>query len=327
MSAESPHPANTVMFENSPKLSEHEVDAPFNERRTALARQLKSFIAGHDRFRGEQVSVNFMHAGVSSLVATIEANNEKTVLKIPLSLTYARGETDFLRVWEAAGVRTPRVIEEGTIGEHGYILMEYIDAPTLSEAFTPRERIENGVYREMGRTLRQMHTPEAQGYGPVVEGKAEFARFDDWLQGVGIENRIAYVHEQSLIGEEHGSASWAIETLERHVAENPISSYCHDDFGGSNLFATTPLTVFDPNPRFNNAYVDLGRTSLLQISGDVNPTQLLTGYFAEDSYDEGALQAAILLNAYMKFPYWHKVKKMAHIQRVRDYLAISSMRH
>lgn len=321
MSAASPKRTSRVTFENEPKLSEHEVDAVFNERRTTLASQIDGLLAGLDRFRDERVSVRFLHSGVSSLVTVLTTEREKSVLKIPLSLVYARGEADFLQVWSRAGVRTPRVYEEGSIGEHQYLLMEYVDAPTLSDAYTADERVERGVYRAMGEMLRRMHGPAAEGYGPVVEGRAQFAQFGAWLEGAGLEERAAYVREQSLLGEEHGSLVGAVETLESYVAKNQVSSYCHDDFDISNIFATSPLTVFDPNPRFNHAYLDLGRTVLMQVSCGIDPAQLITGYFGAESGDDAALQAAVLLNAYLKFPYWHKVKKMPHIERVQRHLA------
>jgi hypothetical protein len=199
--------------------------------------------------------------------------------------------------------------------------MEFIDAPTLTAAYSSQELAEKGVYREMGQTLRRMHEPNAEGYGRMVGGKAEFSALNDWLHSPDMEKRVTYVREHGLLGEEHGELQEAFDVLEAHILENPKSSYCHDDFGASNIFATSPITVFDPNPRFHNGHFDLGRTVLLQIAEGIPPTELLAGYFEGVPYDKDVLQAAILINAYMKFKYWHEVKKVKQIKRVQEYLA------
>ncbi len=308
------------IFTNAPKLSEHEADTHFNERRLTLAAHLGDFIVSHSRFQNKEVSVTFAHKGISSLISIIETSDEKLVLKIPLSQSHAGGEAQFLKVWEGAGVKVPRVIEEGTFEEHSYTMMEFIDAPVLTDAYSVEEREEKGIFLEMGRTLRRMHGPEAEGYGRVVEGKPEFANFNDWLYSEDMEKRVAYVKEQGLLTEAHGSIAQAFETLEAHVKADPKSSYCHDDFGGANIFATAPITVFDPNPRFNNGYLDIGRSVLIHQANGVSPTQLIEGYFEDGLYDKETLYAAILLNTYTKFPYWHKVKRTEQIQRMQVYL-------
>lgn len=317
--------AGTVTFRNEPKLSGHEADKDFDERRLALASQLEGFITSHNRFQDKEVSVTFAHKGISSLVAILETSDEKLILKIPLSHSYSEGEAQFLRIWEQAGVKVPSVIEEGVLGGHSFVLMEYIDAPTLADTYSETELEAKGIYMEMGRTLRRMHEPEAEGYGRVREGKAEFVEFHDWFYSPDIQTRIAYVKEHDLLTEEHGSVTAAFEILQAHISENPQSSYCHDDFGVGNIFASSPMTVFDPNPRFHNGYFDLGRSMVRQISQGLPTSQLVQGYFEGSSYNQQALRAAILLNTYMKFPYWYKAKKVTEIQRMQEYLASSSL--
>jgi fructosamine-3-kinase len=309
-----------ITFQNEPKLSEHDADKDFNAQRVALAGQLKKFIGAHNRFRGKDVSITFAHKGVSSLIAIIETVEEKVVLKIPLSTTYAQGEAQFLKMWERIGVKVPHVIEEGFLDGHTYTLMEFIDAPILTAAYAQEELVEKGIYREMGKMLRLMHTPHAAGYGRVIEEKAEYAQFSDWLLSEDIKIKITYVKDHSLLDNEHGSIATAFEVLQEYAKGQSSSSYCHDDFGGANIFATNPMTVFDPNPRFNYGYIDLGRSMVKHLSEGISPAQLLEGYFGEAESNQRVLHAAILLNAYMKFPYWHKIKKTQQIQRVRKYL-------
>lgn len=311
-----------ITFINEPKLSEHEVQSKFNERRISLVPLVRDFISTHERFKDKEVNVTFAHKGVSSLISIIETDGEKIVLKIPLRVGHSKGEAQFLKAWEQAGVRVPHLIEEGMLGEHSYSLMEYVDAPILGETYNNEECIEKGIYFEMGHSLRLMHTPEAEGYGRIVDGKAEYAEFKDLLLGENkLQKRIQYVEENKLLGDEHGSLSLAFEILIEHVKRENKSSYCHNDFGTYNIFATHPITVFDPNPEFNNRYLDLGRTVMLRIANDgIFLEQLIEGYFEDKPYDQRVLHASILLNACMKFHYWNQVKKLKGIKNVQDYL-------
>lgn len=177
----------------------------------------------------------------------------------------------------------------------------------------------------MGKTLRKMHTPVAQGYGGVKEGRAQFPTFIEWIDSEDMQSRTEYVLEHALLKKEHGTFEQLRKVLIQHVETHPNSSYCHDDFGAANIFATEPITVFDPNPRFNSSHIDLGRSLLIRIANETTSesmTQLISGYFREEPYDEKALHAAITLAAYMKFPYWYKTisNRGEMIERVKSFL-------
>lgn len=310
-----------ITFINKPKLSEHEVQSNFNERRLSLLPLVRDFISNHEMFKNKEVNITFAHKGVSSLVSIIETGSEKIILKIPLSIGYTNGEAQFLKVWEQAGVKVPHVIEEGILGEHSYTLMEYINALILREAYSDEECVEKGIYFEMGSTLRLMHEPQGEGYGRIVDGKGEYTEYKDLLESKDIQKRIQYVIDNKLLSDEHGSLSIAYEILIQHTNNEKKSSYCHNDFGASNIFATNPITVFDPSPRFDNHYLDLGRTLVLYIANGSNfPEQLIKGYFKDESYDKKVLYSAILLNSYLKLYYWNQVKKFEQIERVQKYL-------
>ncbi len=310
---------------NEPKLSDQEADKEFNERRLSLVPHAKEFISNHKLFRHENVNITFATLGISSLISIIAVRSEKLVLKIPLSKDYSPGESQFLNAWENAGVSVPHVIETGDIDHQEYTLMKYVDAPVLSEKYSKKELLEKGIYSEMGKTLRQMHTPVAEGYGDVIDGHAEFSTFKEWIDSEDMQHRVAYVLEHELLGEQHGTFEEIREVLIQHVQTHPESSYCHDDFGTANIFATEPITVFDPNPRFNNGYIDLGRSLMIHIANggtDESKAQWFKGYFGETPYDEKVVHAAIALATYMKFVYWHKVisKRTEMIDRAQTYL-------
>lgn len=313
-----------LTFINKPKLSENlenEVQVRFNERRLNLIPIVEEFILSHERFQGKEVEATFSQEGASSLLLIINITDDgKLVLKVSLSNKTSLGEADFLRVWEKAGVKVPRIFESGNLGDHPYILMEFIDAPLLSNLYSHEERIERGVYKEMGRTLRLMHQPKAKGFGRVLaNGQSEYANFGDWLNGEEIQKRLKMVKELNLIGEEHGSLSLVLEILKKHVGDGEESSYCHDDFGG-NIFATEPITVFDPNPLFNNGYLDLGRTISNHIAQGVYPDGFVGAYFAGEGYDKKVLHSAVFLNAVMKMPYQVKNNKNQLVKNVQYYL-------
>lgn len=311
--------STTVTFTNKPKNTGFEADKVFNERRANLVPHVEQYILTNNRFFDKKVRVTFPERGISSLISVIEADNKKVILKIPLSTDYAEGEAQFLKVWEQVGAKVPHVLEEGVLGGHSYLLMEYIDAPVLMDAYTPAELNEQGILLEMGRTLRKMHLPTAQGYGRVVGDKPEFATFKDWISSPDMEERISYVKANKLLGDEHGSIQETSEVLAAH-AEREQSCYCHDDFGAGNIFATHPITVFDPNPRFNNRYIDLGRCVVIHASQNITAQRLIDGYFEDMSCDKKVLRGSILLNTYMKFPYWNKVEKFSQIKNMQEYL-------
>ncbi len=310
-----------ITFKNQPKLSGFDIDKRADELRVTLIPYIKEFLETDDLFKDKEVNIEFSHTGVSSLVGFLEVEGEKYVLKIPLfNSSYAGSEALFLKTWESVGVPVPHVYKEGTIGGRTYILMEYVDAPILLDVIKKGEA-KKDVSVELGKTLAQMHTSKAEGYGRVMEGKPQYKTFKEWISDEDIQDRIAYVKEQNLLTDEHGSIDRTIDILIEYAKDKDISTYCHFDFGASNILATEPPTVIDPNPMLNNGIIDIGRSMLLSISGGSDGEQLKRGYFSERGCDTQALHAAIILSAYWKFAYWHKKGKTEEIENVRKYLA------
>ncbi len=316
-----------VHFKNQPKLSGFEVDQKNDEKRVTLVPQIEAFIADSDLFRGKDVSVEFSHKGVSSLVSFLEVDGKKYVLKIPLSSKPDEGEVQFLRAWESVGVSVPHVHEEGKVGDQPYILMDYIDAQALMDEIKQGTAKED-IFIELGRILATMHTPKVEGYGRLINGEPQYREFKDWLFSEDIQRRVRAVQENNLLTDEHGSLTKAFDILTEYAEKNPTSTYCHFDYSATNILATEPPTVIDPNPMLNLGILDIARSIVLSISekGSIDSAkQLKEGYFSGNTpYDSRALQAAIILNAYIKFNYWHKKKKNRAMENVRQYLAQTS---
>lgn len=315
---------SAVIFLNEPKITEHETDREFNERRKSLTFEVESFLSKHNLFRDARTEVTFSHSGISSLVCILDTAENKFVLKIPLKIGYSRNEGAFLKAWEEVGVSVPHVVEEGSISDHSYTLMAFVDSLTLSKTYSIDELIEKNLYVEMGSTLRKMHTASALGYGDLIHGKAQFPNLDSSLENSELGNKLEYVREHELLKDDvHGSFEQARAILRSKTALSSDSVYAHSDFHIGNIFATTPFTVFDPVPYLNHPYMDLARSIVLAVKMGLSPVseQMIRGYFKGDSYDQQFLQAALIINAYQKIRYWHKVDRTQDVQRLQEYLA------
>lgn len=314
-----------IHFKNQPKLSDSEVDQKFNDRRLSLVTDIEQFISSDERFHGKNVSIEFSQKGVSSLVSFIETEGQKFVLKIPLRVT-AEGEGWFLREWEKIGVSVPHIFGEGKIGDRFYILMSFIEGSILTDAIK-KGSVGSDISIEIGKVLSCLHLPRAQGYGRVIQGRAEYATFKDWILGQDVQKRIKIVQEHNLLIDAHGPISKVIDILIDFDEKFPGSTFCHFDFGANNILATEPLTVIDPDPMINKGVIDIGRSVQLASSGGFykEAEQLKEGYFSNNSlYDKRVLQASIILSAYWKFPYWHKKNNREGIENTCRYLSQTS---
>lgn len=315
-----------VTFSNNPKLSEHEVDQDFNERREKLVPLMEDFLTQHPLFFGKNVGVTFLHTGVSSLVSIIEAEDKKLILKIPLSKLNSRLEGVFLTAWEKVGVKVPHVLEEGQIGEQFYVLMEYIDSNTISDKYKPDELLQKNIYQDLGKLLRKMHGAKSEGYSNIVnkEHEPEYSSITSWLAGdSSMQKQIEYVKEHKLLDDEkHGSMDQVFNILISSIGDSKESVYCHNDFGGGNIFATEPFTVFDPWPCFHHPFMDIARSLIVSSKENITEVsnQFLNGYFGDEHYDKNLLHAFLILNIVVKLPYMHKTKGIERIKNLQKYL-------
>ena len=324
MSPESHKQPASVTLQNQPRLSQHDRDAEKNEAKLQLIPVITEYIKNHDLFNGQEVNVTFTQQNVSSLVAILESPESKFVLKVSLS-DKRQGEAEFLKVWENQNVAVPHVTEEGVFDStYPYMLMEFIDARQLRETTDYEHMIEKETFVDMGKTLHTMHVPEAEGFGPIIDGKASYSEFSEWLTSADLAKKIAYCQKHDVFTEEHGSLDSALETLKSFAKKTGKTSYCHNDFADYNIFDTQPLTVFDPNPSFNNRYIDLGMSIVIAIGhgGRTEAAdQLIRGYFSEsDPINKKVLQAAILLQSHVRSTFWNQTKKMTEVENIRKYL-------
>ncbi len=314
-----------ITFLNQPTLSLHKVHTSFNERRLALLPHIETFLNEHPLFKDKEVKVFFPAAGSGSLTCIVETPNMKKVLKIPLSPhSFYESEGTFLKAWERVGVKVPHVVEEGTLDGNHYLLMDFIDAPTLHEAYKKGAMIKKEMFVKMGSTLRMMHSATSEGFGILKDGKGQYARFEEWLE-YEIKWKALYTEDENYLDRsKHGDFATAIKILNDHVGTSSLSSYCHNDYAYQNIFDTEPLTIFDPIPIVGHPYMDLARAIVTALGREIHQDageQLMRGYAGNDLVlNRRVLQAALIIQAYIKFGYWSKTGKQQGIQDVLAYL-------
>ena len=223
-----------------------------------------------------------------------------------------------MRAWESAGVSVPHVIEEGVIDGSYYLLMDFVNAQTLQETYKKGEIIRKGIFIKMGKMLHQMHTARSEGFGSIKDGKGCYRQFSEWLDNE-IDRRRPDIDE---VGDDFPVA---ISILNKHVGTSSESSYCHNDFAYQNIFATEPLTVFDPVPILNHPYMDLAGAIIKAIGRGISDEageQLMAGYFdgGAGRSDRSVLQAALIVQSHMLFTIWTKTGKEQGIHDVQAYL-------
>ncbi len=289
-----------------------------------ILKWIPDYILQRDLVNEGNIKIFFLSGGVSSIVCRIETDSEKYVLKILTSHDVTEGEALFLREWSRIGIRTPRIVDEGISLGHAYLLMEHIEAKTLSQKFTPQELLEKKIFFTLGRTLAIMHTPTARGCGEIKGGTVQFNDARTWWQGSKIKEEIAYAMENKLIPETLiDSLSSDIEDFIGYI-DTDRTVFCHNDFSVSHVFATEPLTVIDPNPIIHHPLFDVARSILtianLSIDLSDGTRMFLEGYKEQSSCSLTYLKSALLLQACLKFSYWHRAGKSKSIEKARKFL-------
>jgi hypothetical protein len=96
-----------------------------------------------------------------------------------------------------------------------------------------------------------------EGFGVVKDGKGAHFQFSEWLK-YQIEQKAGYADDTRFLDDnKHGNFVAAIKIMNDYVGTSAESCYCHNDFAYQNIFATEPLTVFDPIPILGHPYMDL----------------------------------------------------------------------
>jgi fructosamine-3-kinase len=323
MKNSSERPSSQTTFLNQPRINIWDT-AEDRAFLLNIGTAIRRLISTNKEFSGHNIRVKFFDSGVTSVVCCI-SNGEKTVLKISAHANHGAGEGSFLKSWERVGINVPHVIAEGQILDRPYTLMSYIDAKPLNQVFSGSEILSNGLFDEMGKTLRKLHTVTGRGYGRFQRGSGQYKQFRTWLENYA-RWHITYVQEKALLDEtEYGSIEAACDVLNEYLQKDDRTVYCHDDFSVCNLLNTKPLTVFDPNPHINHPYLDLAKSVVLIAKAGIDikepAKRLIDGYLGDDPpIDPLVLRSCVLLEAYLKLPFWDQTNQRYEIDLVRVFL-------
>lgn len=279
-----------ITFLNSPPFRDWMSDGEKEFRLKALE-YITAIINANTSLVSGEVQVRFFETGVASVVALLEQEREKIVIKTCFKPERAAQEAFSFIEWNKVGVKTPKVLSQGKVGEYSYFIMEYIDSPTIKEVIEKDSTKKSQYYSEMGRTFHKIHSIPIQGFGPLKIS-------DGLISGTFLTLREAIIVEINPELEE------ALSILEKIPTQH--TAICHFDFSPNHLFATEPLTIFDPDPEANLAVIDLAFFCLLPRSTEdrevTEMRKIVIKSYMEDSgpIDSEILAAAVVLKVHEK---------------------------
>ena len=261
--------------------------------------------------------------GESSVVFKVETKSGPYVVKMRnKEEDRALAEAYFYRMWRQNGVRTPRVFLARQADEEipvSLSVMEYIDAPVLSEKMVVNERIKSGLSKEMGRVLAKMHQVKGNGFGYPVGNNffGSHKTFGEQMFEELKRRKILLLKQEGIIS--NGDADYARKAI--NVIENDgdtLPSLTHYDYGAYNIFATHPLTIFDPNPCFTHPVMDLALALITPTVTDhpQEGDQILAGYKEVNPMSDRVVSAGIVLRGLMKARTWSRKKLDNRMQRL-----------
>lgn len=259
--------------------------------------------------------------GETSVVFLVKSPELTYVAKLTRHPETVEREAVFFEKWAEQGVRIPRVLALHTTNDQipvSIVSLEYIDAPILSRFLNTEQRVKKGVAREMGRTLASMHRAKGEGFGfPIPENrtKGNFVTFKEEFENTFLKRRANWLKEQGVITDQDlSSTQTAIEIIEKDLRSGIKPSLVHDDFRPYNIFASEPITVFDPNPRITHPFMCLALTLIKSevesgTFGKQERDEILSGYSEITKVNNHVLSAAIVLRGLRTLNTWKRKDK------------------
>ncbi|WP_310419056.1 fructosamine kinase family protein [Chamaesiphon sp. OTE_8_metabat_110] len=211
--------------------------------------------------------------------------------------------TGLSEIAATATIRVPVPICWGTVGEHSYLVMEYLDLVT-NAAVGGASPKENRSWREMGRNLARLHQyrSERQQFGWQIDNTiGSTPQINTWNSDWATfftNNRIGY---QLQLARQRGGnfpqATALLAAIPRLLADyQPPPALVHGDLWSGNTSFTTTGTpvIFDPATHWGDREVDLALTELF---GGF-PAAFYQGYDEIYPLDPGYSQRKNLYNLY-----------------------------
>lgn len=268
--------------------------------------------------------------GESSVVFKVASDNGTFVVKMNRVSGIVENEASFFRNWQEQGIATPQVLTVHSANDLlpvSLSVLEFINAPLL-ETISTESRISQGLSREMGRTLALIHRSKGNGFGYPLSTDPQVGTYATFTEEMGsiLTTRFYYLQEKGIINDEDIRAiTKAVAVLQADIASGTKPSLTHNDFCPYNIFATHPITVFDPNPRITHPAMCLA-LSLLKAeietsgNGSSEAREILSGYRQVSAISDPILSAAGVLRSAMTLHTWARKDKMDKIKKLIPYM-------
>ncbi|KKQ23933.1 MAG: hypothetical protein US62_C0012G0016 [Candidatus Woesebacteria bacterium GW2011_GWA1_37_8] len=280
-------------------------------------------------FHGENIlSITPFTQGESSVVFKVVTESSPSVVKMTPEAGGVEAESHFLLAWEKEGIKIPQIISIRPQDKEipvSILVSEFIDSALLIDALTTQQMIEKGISKELGRMLAKMHRAKGKGFGfPIVgnENHGSFETFSEEMEKTLFGDRISWLLTHGVLNQfDVDVAHGAVEILEADIQKGGLPSLTHNDFATYNMFATEPITIFDPDPRITHPAICLAYTLLKSQVNEypdlTESSEILSGYREITPIDDETIAAGIVLRGIRKIHTWHREGKLSQLDKLK----------
>lgn len=254
-------------------------------------------------------------SGIASVVFKVDSERGVLVVKMRNDPGVLESEALFFQEWEKHGVITPKIFNTFTATEDLPVsinVMEFIEAPVISDVFKIPQVVETGLAREIGKISARMHKAHGQGFGTPILGdeKRGFHQtFTEQMDYTLFKKRIhELLNAHHIEDEEVDLAKASVQIIEKELADGVEPSLLHYDLITPHIFYTQPLIIFDPVGLISHPAICLSM-SLFRLEQYMldhpeentakAPQEIISGYREEGIISNASIAAGITLNALM----------------------------
>lgn len=276
-------------------------------------------------------SIFFFPSGENSVVSKITTEQKPFVVKMRKDIGILEIEKTFLNEWSKQNVTTPKILTSHTSNKNlpvSILILEYINAPLLSDAMNPSEMLKKGITRKLGSILANMHKAKGEGFGiPRIENntRGKFDTFSEYIETNLFKEKLPWLVKKGILTQKSIIfAQKAVTIIEADIESGTLPSLIHNDFGPYNIFYTRPLTVFDPIPEINHPSLCLASLLLRHLidSSDKSTEkeiqkekdEVLNGYRKITPISDLVIMSGSILKSLIILSRWQKKHKHQKIK-------------
>ncbi len=316
----------------------------FDEEKINFKKNIENFLEkniGKDFFNlGKVKNYHIFTEGVSSIVARIDMEDgKKYVFKSCNDLvkwwdSKTHIETESFKIREKLWVKTPKIYGESTIASNGndisYIIMEYI-RPTKELT----EENEQEIAYEMGATIAKISEATGKWFWWVKQIEKnipiwEYENIDKYYTAFE-EKVIKTLTKKNLIEDRITiKLHKAIAILQEDFNLWTRPCLTHEDIRLDNIFLTSPMTIFDPNPKIDHPLADLAwaqfyllfRERIPWNKKEIRKKNIWAGYEQTkgESNNQNVFNACIAIKIFQKICYGFSENSEEKMQKALNML-------